>query len=403
MRNLSTLLTIVCGLGYSLLAHSQTPPGAGNPEFVGSSACQECHEAVYDRWNDTLMANILVDVNERPDAVLGDFSAPNPLVTFSTDDIAYTYGSKWKQRYFTRIGDDYFAFPAQWDVMNETWRRYHPEPGTEWWTEHYPADQMQRPTGPLCDGCHSTNYDIETKQVTEWNVGCEKCHGAGAEHVNAPSNYNIVNPAKLDYVRGNDVCIQCHSQGQPLENPLEDVYYDWPVGYQPGDHLSDYWRLEEHHLGEETVTHWPEGSAHKNRMQGNDYVSSSMYTKGVGCWDCHDVHGTEHSADLTKPANAVCESCHGPNSPAGPRGDYIQHSHHNPESAQCVDCHMPQIARTISDVNLRSHTFRFISPSETEKYGIPNPCTICHVDYTNESAAAALGEWGNVSPWRVSP
>ena len=35
------------------------------------------------------------------------------------------------------------------------------------------ADQMQRPTGPLCDGCHSTNYDIETKEVTEWNVGCE--------------------------------------------------------------------------------------------------------------------------------------------------------------------------------------------------------------------------------------
>ena len=86
-----------------------------------------------------------------------------------------------------------------------------------------------------CDGCHSTNYNIETKQVTEWNVGCEKCHGAGGEHVRGPSKTNIVNPARLGYVRAIDVCIQCHSQGQPLETPLKGVFYDWPVGYQPGE------------------------------------------------------------------------------------------------------------------------------------------------------------------------
>jgi len=28
-----------------------------------------------------------------------------------------------------------------------------------------------------------------------------------------------------------DTCIQCHSQGQPLQKPLSGVYYDWPVGY----------------------------------------------------------------------------------------------------------------------------------------------------------------------------
>ena len=339
LRHLNTLPALICGLAISLSAHSQDEPG--DLEFAGSAACEECHQDIFDRWKDTSMANILVDVKEQPEAVLGDFSEPNPLVTFTQEDIAFTYGSKWKQRYFTKIGDDYFVYPAQWDVLNETWRRYYVQPGTDWWVEHYPADQMQRPTGPLCDGCHSTNYDIETKQGSDGKGGCEKCHGAGTEHVGTPSNYNIVNPAKLDYVRGIDVCIQCHSQGQPLENPLGDLYYDWPVGYQPGDHLSDYWRLEEHHLGEETFTHWPEGSAHKNRMQGNDYVRSLMYTKGVGCWDCHDVHGTEQSADLIKPANSLCLTCHGSESPAGPRGTLFQHSHHNPESAQCVDCHMP--------------------------------------------------------------
>ena len=349
------------------------------------------------------MANIFVDVDERPEVILGDFSTPNELVTFDLDEIEFTYGSKWKQRYFTRVGDDYFVLPAQWDVMNAVWRRYNPGPGTEWWTEHYPADQMGRPTGPLCDGCHSTNYDIETKSVKEWNVGCEKCHGAGAEHIEDPKFSNIVNPAKLDHVRGNDVCIQCHSQGQPLQNPINELYFDWPVGYQPGDRLANYWRLEEHHLGEETGTHWPEGSAHKNRMQGNDFVSSAMYTKNIGCFDCHDAHGTDNNADLIKPAQSLCLTCHGPESPAGPRGTAVQHTQHSADKGlQCVDCHMPNIARTVGDVNVRSHTFRFISPAATEKYGIPNPCTTCHTDMTNEEASGQLANWGSISPWRVS-
>ncbi|MEZ5364280.1 MAG: cytochrome c3 family protein [Bryobacterales bacterium] len=307
--------------------------------------------------------------------------------------------------YFTKIGDDYFVYPAQWDVQNRVWRKYYVAPGTDWWAEFYPADQMQRPTGPTCDGCHSTNYQIATKQVTEWNVGCEKCHGPGGAHAAAPARTNIVNPARLDAVRAADVCIQCHSQGQPLEKPIEGVYYDWPVGYQPGDRLSDYWMLEHHKLGEESFTHFPEGSAHKNRMQGNDFVTSVMYGKGVRCWSCHDVHGTDFEADLIKPASTVCLECHSAGSPAGPRGTMEEHTHHAANSAgsECVACHMPKIAKTIADVNVRSHTFRFLTPSMTEAYGVPNPCTSCHTGQTNEWAAEQLRGWENVSPWRVAP
>lgn len=92
---------------------------------------------------------------------------------------------------------------------------------------------MQRPTGPVCDGCHSVNYDIRSKTVTEWNVGCEACHGAGRAHVLEPVADTIVNPAQLDPVRATDVCIQCHSQGVPHANPIGGLHYDWPVGYEP--------------------------------------------------------------------------------------------------------------------------------------------------------------------------
>ena len=351
------------------------------------------------------MANVLRDVKAHPEAILGDFSKPNPLVTFSKDQIAFTYGTKWKQRYFTKVGDDYFAFPAQWDVAHKLWRAYNPKPGTDWWTEHYPVDQMGRPTAPLCDGCHSVNLDITTKTVTEWNVGCEKCHGAGSEHIKAATKATIVNPAKLDDVRGDDVCIQCHSQGQPLRNPIDGRYYDWPVGYQPGDRLRDFWRLEEHRLGEESFTHWPDGTAHKNRMQGNDFVQSQMYLKGVRCYSCHDVHGTDNDADLRLSGNAVCLQCHNGVMQPGPKGSLEFHTQHKKgsEGSQCVACHMPAIEQTIADINVRSHTFKFISPETSERSGVPNPCIKCHTDKSNQWALDALARWPSTSPWRVAP
>jgi hypothetical protein len=65
---------------------------------------------------------------------------------------------------------------------------------------------------PLCDGGLSVNYDITTKTVSEWNVGCERCRGPGSAHVDHPARDTILNPSRLNYVHGNDACIQCHSR-----------------------------------------------------------------------------------------------------------------------------------------------------------------------------------------------
>jgi len=387
----------------ALLVLAGTAAVAQTSGYAGSAACRTCHPQLYARWSKTRMANVVRDPRTHPDAIIPDLSKPNPLVKFTVADIAFVYGSKWKQRYITKRGDDYYALDAQWDVTHAMWRPYKAAPGTDWWTAVYPNDNAQRPTGPLCDGCHSVNYNIQTKTVTEWNVGCEKCHGPGAAHAAKPSRANIVNPARLNYVAAADVCIQCHSQGQPLKNPQAGRYYDWPVGFVVGEHLQDYWKLEDHKLGEQSFTHFADGTAHKNRMQGNDFVTSQMYTHGISCYSCHDVHGTENDADLIKPASVMCLECHGPTSPNGPRGSTVEaHTHHQAGSAgnDCISCHMPKIEQTIADVNVRAHTFKFIWPSETEKLKIPNACTVCH---TKESAAWAsekLKEWGNISPWR---
>lgn len=371
--------------------------------YVGSKACQNCHAEIYERWRKTPMANVVRDPREHPEAILPDLSKPDPLVKFSKADIALVYGSLWKQRYFTKVGNDYFPEGAQWDVTHRMWRPYFAAAGTDWWLPYYPADNMKRPTGPTCDGCHSVNYNAHDKTVTEWNVGCERCHGPGSEHVAHHSKTNIFNPGQTDFVQANDTCIACHSQGRPLQNPIEGRYYDWAVGFEPGKNLHDYWQLEDHALGETTLTHFPDGTAHKNRMQGNDFVQSVMYRRGVTCFSCHDSHGNGNYAELRKPANAICQDCHTPGGINGPRAATLEeHTHHKSTSpgSDCVACHMPAIQTTIADVKVHAHTFNFISPSMTDKYKIPNPCTMCHADKSTQWATSQMRSWKGTSAWR---
>ena len=62
---------------------------------------------------------------------------------------------------------------------------------------------------------------------------------------------------------------------------------------------------------------------------------------------------------------------------------------------------MPKIEQTIADVNVRSHTFRFITPAASELLKIPNPCTTCHTDKSNAWAIETMKTWPEFSPWRV--
>ncbi len=387
-------------LGGMVAAQSQA---RSSKHYVGSTRCAACHAELYAQWKKTRMANVVQDPRQHPDAVLGDFTQSNPVRTFNLKDVAFVYGSRWKQRYFTKRGDDYYVLPAQWDILHKRWLPFHVEKGADWWVADYPSSNFARPTGPLCDGCHSVNYNIESHTVTEWNVGCERCHGPGSEHVQHPTKQNIVNPDTLDFVRGNDTCIQCHSQGRPKANPIAGQYYDWAVGYMPGQRLADVLQMETVHLGETDFYYFADGTAHKNRMQGNDFVSSVMYRRGVRCSDCHNVHSSKYPSNLIVTGNPLCLRCHGPDTEPGPHMTLTEHTHHaaNSPGSQCIACHMPKIEQTLGDQNVASHTFRFISPALTKQYGIPNPCTNCHRDKSQKWALTQLATWQTVSPWRA--
>lgn len=110
-----------------------------------------------------------------------------------------------------------------------------------------------------------------------------------------------------------------------------------------------------------------------------------MYTHGVTCFGCHDVHGTENDADLLGPHAATIEA----------------HTLHAAGSAgsECVACHMPKIEQQRADTNLRAHTFKFMPSSETLK--APNACNVCHGDKTMAGAKEKLQWWPEFSAWRV--
>ncbi|MGH2346075.1 MAG: hypothetical protein ACRDG4_12675, partial [Chloroflexota bacterium] len=50
---------------------------------------------------------------------------------------------------------------------------------------------------------------------------------------------------------------------------------------------------------------------------------------------------------------------------------------------------------------VHAHTFRFVTPAMTAKYGIPNPCTTCHANQSNTWATQAMRQWTERSPWRL--
>ncbi len=92
---------------------------------------------------------------------------PDPVRPFDLKDAIYTLGNQWKQRYITKIGDELFILPAQYNLETGRWVPYHAH---NW---------KERPWLKNCGGCHVTGLDYEKRTFVESGVGCEACHGPG--------------------------------------------------------------------------------------------------------------------------------------------------------------------------------------------------------------------------------
>ena len=361
-------------------------------QYVGSKKCGECHAAHLTGWSETAHTKMIrPPVVDGPKAtVLADFTIPSEHRKFELKDVKWVIGSRWKQRFIGEVDGKDVVFPTQWSVKDKKWMPYTAK-SDWWWKEH--QDWKTRSNFNLCAGCHSTGLDIKTESWAELNISCESCHGPGGEHSATPKNGNIVNPARLSTERSMDICLSCHQAGKP-----NDLHYAWAVGFQPGMELAKFWNPIKPEPGKEDAEFWHNGTAHKNRVQGNAFVQSVMFDHGIQCTNCHDMHSARNVSMTIKdaPSNALCLTCHGPGKDHGPKEDAVTaHTHHGPLStgSSCIECHMAKTGSNAVLGEARNHTFDFIPPADTIATGDPNSCNACHADKSPEWADGFVKEW----------
>ncbi|TLN04336.1 hypothetical protein FDZ71_12085, partial [bacterium] len=325
-------------------------------------------------WKLTPHARMLIDAEKNPDAILAnDF---NDDVPFGPRDIAYTVGSHWTQKYLTRIDGVLYVLPKFWNIPKNAWEKYSV------------FNWRAKPYNIACDGCHTVGFDPKNESFLEPGIGCESCHGPGKAHVESEGDISkIVNPLKLDEDRALMVCMQCHTDG------TDTTYkkYPFPVNYVPGEDLNNY--LSEFFMPKPKSNRWYWGTMDfMERRRMFYFFASKFYSTARAC----EVCGFDRADTTTKEVerymsrSEMCGTCH-----TKLYKNYVAHSFHTPEKAQCVDCHTPEIVEERGTYSIHDHKFDF-STNKVE-------CYQCH-DKTDDGdrAVASIGADG-AAVWKEKP
>ena len=362
--------------------------------FVGSDTCKMCHLEHYDSWKMTMHSRMLQDAKKNEDAIIvpidekkirtdlaklsDKLKVPaDQIYVPKKDEILYTIGSQWKQRFLVKKDDTLFISPIQYNADTHRWVNYHEK------------DWDKRPWLLKCGGCHATGADLEKNTFNEPGVACEACHGAGSWHAALPKTavfekrQTIVNPAKLTMGVAAQICGSCHNRGHATQVKGAG----WPVGYKPGKALEAYYESTSFEVGDVKHVYANEFSK-GHHQQFIDWSQSKHAQEGVTCTSCHYVHqiGVPPTRSQTFVAGSKqCFQCH------EMVNNNLGHSIHS--FANCVGCHMPRIAKSAESGDIHSHVFKALLPEDTLKNPkVPNSCQTCH-KHKNEDLKELQEEW----------
>jgi hypothetical protein len=352
-----------------------------NPKtYVGSDTCKMCHLEHYDSWQMTLHSRMLQDAEKNQDAIivpidektiredlteLGDkLKVPADQVYVpEVEEIKYTIGSQWKQRYLVKKNGDFFIAPVQYNSETHRWVNYHEN------------DWDKRPWLLKCGGCHATGVDLEKKTFVEPGVGCESCHGKGSWHAALPKTavfekrQTIVNPAKLTMGVAVQICGSCHNRGKATQHKGAG----WPVGYEPGKSLEAFYKSTSFEGGDVKHVYANEFSK-GHHQQYIDWQQSQHFREGVTCTSCHYVHQLGIAPTRSQTVGAGSQQCFECHTILNKTTAHAIHSF-----ANCVGCHMPRIAKSAESGDIHSHVFVALLPKDTiDNPEVPNSCQTCH-------------------------
>ncbi len=350
-----------------VLLAGAVPGRATEPDvdaYAGSERCRECHRDKYDGWRETFHATVVQDARADPSVILGDFSVPG--LGFTREDVEYTIGGHWDQRYMKRIGDEYYVLPKLWSVQSQKWRPYNV------WS------WRKKPYSRYCKGCHVTAYDPEGNvPVAEHRVGCEACHGPGWAHAESGGQGPVVNPAKLPDDRREMVCAACHVRGR---DPTGRYYF--PVGFVPGEDLGQYYVPLDKRPDETNR----EAIIRNFAKWKRDRTSNAK----VKCDVC-GIYGAPKDKDATGGVLDFCFGCH------EFRDRYADHTHH-PDTANlvCYDCHVQQTKDLMNEqgkADVHSYGYFLVHPDNCYDRRIDRTCPNCHGDKGADWARTTVERW----------
>jgi hypothetical protein len=385
------LLFTTCMTNQVEVADPVIPMKDGN-RLVGSAACKTCHADIYNSYLAT--AHQRTSKPPLKQFIKGNFDEGKNLYVYSYDDAvrmleldsgffqanfhnrnfdtAYKFGmvigsGTRGQSYLYWAGTRLFQLPVSYFTSADSWAN---SPG-------YPDDipLYSRSIHASCLGCHmsyATKLPSSEKDVDQFDPGsmvygvnCERCHGAGGQHVDfhqanptVKDPRYIINAAHLSRRQQLDACGVCHSS----------ITRDLPTGFdfRTGDTFPQV-----HAVKVDSVNHAIE-------VHGNQYgllASSKCFQRSgsITCTTCHDPH--QQQRGKSELFSAKCQTCH-------------SEAKHNfcglaqtvaKENlvSRCVDCHMPAKSSNILIVKLngearlnpaviRSH-FISIYPEATKK------------------------------------
>jgi tetratricopeptide (TPR) repeat protein len=321
-------------------ALSAKPDASG---YLGNEACAKCHAEIYASYLRTAMAQSSGPAGEnflggefthKPSSVHYSiyrdagkiwlsFERPgDPLVHGKREFLYYIGQGRRGRTYLFSLDAFVFESPVNWYADRHLWDMA-PAYGD---SKNIP---LNLPATTSCLHCHVSGVRAPLEHSENLypsppffysGITCERCHGPGAAHANGAP---IVNPAKLPPKLRDQVCMQCHLEGNAaIERPRKHLY-----DYNPGDDLSDYVR---YFLLTGNV---PQGLRATSQFEA---LAQSVCKKKSGdamsCTSCHDPHQAVAPENKIAFYRAKCIACHGASFASG----------HHAKQQDCTACHMPR-------------------------------------------------------------
>ena len=260
----------------------------------------------------------------------------------------------------------WFAQPARWGIS----------PGYEDQTTH---PNFERGVHADCLFCHTNRVRAVSGTLNRYEspifqghaIGCERCHGPGALHVNqdgptAESGLKIVNPSDLAPALRDSVCQQCHLQGSFRTTRAGREAFD----FRPGLPLHRFWAVFERNTGKQDRF---EAVGQVEQMESSRCFRESQGQ--LGCISCHDPHRLPDAATKVVYYRDRCLECHQQKGCAMPLAARQERGLND----NCVACHMPRLAvQNIPHTAATNHRIpRAFSHHQEEATGKPgNPLLI---------------------------